>query len=203
MRLPLPRPPRATPFAGACFTADCAAAADAAFAAAIILPLTAAAALGAWALRPPPADLLESGRVFEDEETGTLFEAPEGVGAELDKDGRLAFRPISYTPWPVAADAPGERVRIDVGRVGATAPRTYVFERTLGAGSAVVAVRLPRPLGVVFEYDEQRRRAVVAGFVPGGNAERRRRVAGLGTDKSAAVLEGELAVAQSPGGGVG
>jgi hypothetical protein len=35
----------------------------------------------------------------------------------------LAFKPISYTPWPVPADAPGERVRIEVGRVGSTEPR--------------------------------------------------------------------------------
>jgi hypothetical protein len=34
----------------------------------------------------------------------------------------LAFKPISYTPWPVASDAPGERVRVGVGKVGATEP---------------------------------------------------------------------------------
>ena len=175
-----PAPPRALPLAfqppNVCFDADCAAAVDASFAAAIAVPLLAAAAVGAWVLRPPPKDLLDSGQVFEDPATGTLFEAPQGVSPEVDKNVRgrregrlsvvgnpwlsggglygassaggawppapslasqrpsqlgssrppqslLAFKPISYTPWPVPSDAPGERIRIEVGKVGATEPR--------------------------------------------------------------------------------
>lgn len=201
-----------TPFAGACFDPACAAAADAAFAAAIAVPLTAAAALAAWwVLRRPPRELVESGRVFEDEETGTLFEVPgdaaEATAAERDKNGRLAFKvPGGYTPWPVDESAPGERVRINVGRVGMTQPRTYVFERKLGGGggtggsssssggggSEIVVVTLPRPLGIIFEWDQSRRRSFVAGFVPGGNAEQLRKRAGLGPDKSSAVCEGDI-----------
>lgn len=33
--------------------------------------------------------------------SGTIFEAPEGSAPERDRKGELAFRPISYTPWPV------------------------------------------------------------------------------------------------------
>jgi len=145
-----------------CFDQECAAGADAAFLVALAVPLLAAAALAAYVLRPPPAHLVESGRVFEDPATGTLFEAPEGVTPEVDKNVRalccvssgwlelvqmfssrclhrlqpppphihtpphapqqdmLAFKPISYTPWPVPADAPGERIRIGVGKAGST-----------------------------------------------------------------------------------
>ena len=51
---------------------------------------------------------------------GTLFEAPEGVQPARDKKGELAFRPVSYTPWPVEEGVEGERLRIEVGPVGAT-----------------------------------------------------------------------------------
>jgi hypothetical protein len=53
-----------------------------------------------------------------------------------------------------------------------------VFEKVLPGGSDIVAVTLPRPLGVVFEYDEARKRAVVAETVPGSNADQRAKVGG-------------------------
>ncbi|KAI8469786.1 MAG: hypothetical protein J3K34DRAFT_274826 [Monoraphidium minutum] len=176
-----------------CFDADCAAAADRAFGAAVAIPLAAALGAGAWALRPPPQDLVEKGRVFEDPSTGVVFEASEGVEPELDKNDLLAFKAISYTPWPVASDAPGERVRIDVGKVGDTEPRTYVFEKILAGGSEIVCVSLPRPLGVVFEFDERRRRVEVVGLVEGSGAEQRRKVARLSKEAAAqAVMEGDV-----------
>ncbi len=47
-----------------------------------------AGGLGLYTLRPPPKELLDSGRVFEDSATGTRFEAPEGVTPERDKNVR-------------------------------------------------------------------------------------------------------------------
>jgi hypothetical protein len=81
-----------------CFDADCAARADASFLVAIAVPLLLAAAAGAWALQPPPQELRDSGRVFEDPSTGTLFEAPEGVRPEVDKDvrARAAWGPLKW-----------------------------------------------------------------------------------------------------------
>lgn len=69
-----------------CFTPECAAEANTAFAAAIAIPLFAGLALGAYVLRPPPKQLLDSGRLFEDPKTGTIFEAPAGASPELDKN---------------------------------------------------------------------------------------------------------------------
>lgn len=43
--------------------------------------------------------------------------------------GDLAFRPVSYTPWPVEKDYEGERVRVPVGSVAARQPRTFVFNK--------------------------------------------------------------------------
>jgi hypothetical protein len=43
--------------------------------------------------------------------------------------GDLAFRPVSYTPWPVEEDYEGERVRVPVGSVTARQPRTFVFSK--------------------------------------------------------------------------
>jgi hypothetical protein len=39
-----------------------------------------------------------------------------------------------------------------------------------------VAVTMPRPLGVVFEYDEARKRVVVADTIPGSHADQRAKV---------------------------
>ena len=36
--------------------------------------------------------------------------------------------------------------------------------------SQLITLQLPRPLGIVFEEDARKKRAVVAGFVPGGEA---------------------------------
>lgn len=186
-------PPIAAAVPSICFDSQCAANADAAFLTALAIPLVAACAVGAWVLRPPPKELMDSGRVFEDPKTGTIFEAPEGFSPELDKNSLLAFKPISYTPWPVASDAPGERVRIDVGKVGSTEPRTFVFEKVLPGSSEIVCVSLPRPLGVVFEYDQQKKRAFVADFIPGGNAEQRSKVAKLDSGRAKqAVLNGDV-----------
>jgi hypothetical protein len=46
---------------------------------------------------------------------------------ERDKFGNLAFRAISYTPWPVPSDYEGERLRIDVGPIAARETRYSSF----------------------------------------------------------------------------
>ena len=68
-------------------------------------------------------------QVFEDSETGAVFQSEESVSPERDRKGELAFRAVSYTPWPVEEGAEGDRVRVPVGPVSNTQPRTYVFPR--------------------------------------------------------------------------
>ena len=60
---------------------------------------------------------------------GTLFEAPPGAAPERDRRGELAFRAVSWTPWPVEEEAEGERLRLEVGTVGQLQKRTFVFEK--------------------------------------------------------------------------
>lgn len=57
--------------------------------------------------------------------------------------------------------------------------RTYAFKKVLPQPSELVTVTLPRPLGVVFEYDQGRKQAVVVDVVEGSAAAQRQRVAGL------------------------
>lgn len=133
----------------------------------------------AYILRPIPKDLESEGKVFRDPKTGTVFETQEGIQPERDRFGALAFRPVSYTPWPVPQDAEGERLRVAVGPVGRTELTTFVFDRVLSGPSYLVQVTLPRPLGVVFEYEEDAKRVVVTNLVGGGNAERRARVCSM------------------------
>jgi hypothetical protein len=66
---------------------ECAANADQAFLTAVSLPVLAAVAAAAYVARPPPAELRESGEVFEDEATGVMFQAePDEAEPERDKD---------------------------------------------------------------------------------------------------------------------
>ncbi|KXZ50094.1 hypothetical protein GPECTOR_18g70 [Gonium pectorale] len=176
-----------------CFNQVCQEATDRAFLIALSIPLLVGAVAAAVVLRPPPRELTESGRVFEDPVTGTRFEAPEGVTPERDKNGDLAFRPISYTPWPVDEAYEGERVRIAVGPVANRQLRTYVFARALPVPSDILVVTLPRPLGVVLEYDDRFRRATVVDLIDGTNADQRRKKAALNGDLAKdAVLPGDV-----------
>ena len=68
-------------------------------------------------------------QVFEDPDTGVVFETDADRAPEKDRRGELAFKAVSYTPWPVEQGAAGDRVRVAVGPVSACVPRTYVFPR--------------------------------------------------------------------------
>ncbi|KAH8939515.1 hypothetical protein BDL97_15G040600 [Sphagnum fallax] len=83
-----------------------------------------------------------------------------------------------------AAGAEEVRVKIQVGQVGNCSESVYFFHKIFGASSSIVVVTLPKPLGIVFEESQWRDgngkcRVVVAGLVPGGNADRASRVAKL------------------------
>lgn len=54
-----------------------------------------------------------------------------------------------------------------------------MFNKVLPQPSELVTVTLPRPLGVVFEYDSQLKRAVVVDTIEGSAAAQKQRVAGL------------------------
>ena len=69
-------------------------------------------------------------QVFHDPDTGTLFGMQNGRLPERDRNGELAFRAISYTPWPITEqELEGERLRIPVGPVNQRELRTFVFPR--------------------------------------------------------------------------
>lgn len=174
-----------------CFDDQCQNSKDTAYIASLVLPVLAFLGAGALAFRPkaPSSD----SAVFDDPKTGVVFEAPQGIEPARDQKGELAFRAVSYTPWPVDAGAGGEAIRINVGIVGATEPRTFLFDKILPQPSKLVVVRLPRPLGIIFEEDRRTNRAVVAELVPGSHAEQRQRRAALDPGLAAtAPQEGDV-----------
>jgi hypothetical protein len=152
----------------ACFDAQCQAQKDAIFAASLIAPVLGFAAAAAIIFRRSRSE-----NSFEDPDTGASFDVPEGTEPIRDRYGELAFRAVSYTPWPVKAgeDDAGEPIRIEVGAVGDKQLRTFLFEKILPPPSQLVIIKLPRPLGIVFEEDKRKGRAVIAEIVAGGNAE--------------------------------
>lgn len=163
---------------GICFDRQCQEAADRAFLIVTTIPLLGLLFAIILRFRPASDEKPGSDQVFDDPATGVYFESPEGTSPERDKKGELAFRPISYTPWPVEAGTPGERLRIDVGPASSTSARTFIFDRRI-SNSDILKVRLPRPMGLVFEEDKAKRQVVVAEFVEGSEAEQRNKVAKL------------------------
>ena len=89
-------------------------------------------------------------QVFEDPDTGVVFETDADRAPEKDRRGELAFKAVSYTPWPVEQGAAGDRVRVAVGPVNACMPRTYVFPRSGTAMHSIATCRLPGAQDVHF-----------------------------------------------------
>lgn len=125
----------------------------------VLVPLAASAAAGVWfftreAPAPPP-------------------DAPT-----LDAKGDPAFCVAGWTPAPAPEGGAGTRLRIPVGRVGAREPRSFLFDRLLPT-SRLLAVALPRPLGVTFAEDKRSGRVIVDALVEQGAAARRAAAAAL------------------------
>lgn len=163
---------------GICFDRQCQEAADKTFLTVTLIPLLGLLIAIILRFRPAAAENLDNDQVFDDPATGVYFESPDGTIPERDRKGELAFRPVSFTPWPVEAGTPGERLRIDVGPASETSPRTFIFDRRI-IDSDILKVTLPRPMGLVFEEDKVKGQVVVADFVEGSEAEKRNKVAKL------------------------
>jgi hypothetical protein len=77
-----------------CFDAACHAASDEAFAATVALPMLLAAAAAAYVTRPVSDSLKSSGKVFEDPDTGVVFETPKDRRPLRDK--KVSWRDARY-----------------------------------------------------------------------------------------------------------
>lgn len=134
----------------------------------------------------------ESEETFESKD-GVAFRGRPGVQPMRDKDGKLAYRAVSYTPWPVEEGTAGKQLRIEVGPVDRKEKETYVFDRVLQKDSELLAVTLPRPMGVVFQEDARANRVVVADILEGSPAHQRAQVAKMDTRRrQEAVLCGDV-----------
>ncbi len=88
----------------------------------------------------------------------------------------MVFRVVSYTPIPVEPGYQGERIRLKVGPVSQRQPRTFVFPRLMTQPSEILVVSLPRPLGIVLEWNELGRTASVVQLLEGSAAEKKSKV---------------------------
>jgi hypothetical protein len=100
-----------------------------------------------------------------------------GASRRCDVQGELAWRAVSYTPYPIEEGAEGDRLRVQVGPVGERQLRTFVFERKLRQPSALLTVTLLRPMGVLFREERNRKRAAIDELAEGSKAAQKARVA--------------------------
>ena len=162
----------------ACFDASCQQTKDLLFVASLLGPLISFSLAAAIFLRSRE-DVPDEYDIFEDKETGNVYVAPEGLEPARDKRGELAYRLYSYTPFPADASGDEEEVRVPVGPVDNTQPRTFLFPKIWKSSSQLVTVRLPRPLGIIFEEEASTGRAVIAEIMDGSNAQQLCRKAAL------------------------
>jgi hypothetical protein len=165
----------------ACFDASCQSNKDFLFLMSLIGPVLLFILVSVWVLnRSNNNSSSEDANTFMDPETGVAFESPQGTKPARDRYGELAFKAVSWTPWPVDSETEGEAVRLEIGPVGSTVPRTFIFEKRYNNNvpSVIVVTQLQRPLGIVFE-EGPGGEARVAELIPGGNADQLRRQTSL------------------------
>jgi hypothetical protein len=164
----------------ACFDASCQSNKDFLFLISLIGPVLLFVLVSVWLLNRSNDSSSENADIFMDPETGVAFESPQGTKPARDRYGELAFKAISWTPWPVDSKTEGEAVRVEVGPVGSTVPRTFIFDKRFDSNvpSVIVVTQLQRPLGIVFE-EGPGGEARVAELIPGGNADQLRRQTSL------------------------
>lgn len=166
----------------ACFDASCQSNKDFLFLISLIGPVLLFILVSVWVLNRSNngSSTADDANTFMDPDTGMAFESPQGTKPARDRYGELAFKAVSWTPWPVDSEVEGEAVRLEVGPVGSTVPRTFIFEKKFNNNvpSVIVVTQLQRPLGIVFE-EGPGGEARVAELIPGGNADQLRRQTSL------------------------
>ena len=153
----------------ACFDSECQRSKDMLYVASLLVPSMVFGVAALMILKSKDS-IPENYQVFDDERTGNAFLAPEGSEPARDRKGKLAYRPYSYTPYPVDASVDDEEVRILVGPVGNLQPQSFMFPHILNSPSEIVVIQLPRPLGLVFEEEEQTGHAVIVDIIKGSHA---------------------------------
>lgn len=81
---------------------ECQAEADRAFLLTLAIPMALAVAAAAYVARPPPQELKDSGQIFEDDSTGSVFALPE-KDTEPERDKDVSDTQAAY---PNTADVP-------------------------------------------------------------------------------------------------
>lgn len=164
----------------ACFDAQCQAAKDSLYLASIIVPLGLFVAFIVFKV------------IEQDRQRVSAEDSFKDVIAR-DSRGEIAYRAVGYTPLLTEKDDDDEVIRVPIGSVGSVAPVSFVFKKILHHQSRLIVIRLPRPLGIVFEEDKKSKRVFVAEIIEGSAAAQLQRRSALDPSLSMNnVQEGDL-----------
>ncbi|KAI8105693.1 hypothetical protein M9434_000275 [Picochlorum sp. BPE23] len=162
-----------------CFDQECQASKDTFFILSIAIPLLVFGSFTAYLIGRRRDGIVS---LDSNEYTGTSkyeVDAEEQSLVARDAKGEIAYRAVRYTPWLTEQGPDDECIRINVGPVGRTLPKSYLFDKILREPSQLVTVTLPKPLGIIFEEDPRLKRVFVAEFVPDSEAESQSKKAAL------------------------
>jgi hypothetical protein len=164
----------------ACFDAQCQAAKDSLYLSSIVLPLGLFVAFIVFKV------------IEQDRQRVSVEDSFKDVIAR-DSRGEIAYRAVGYTPLLTEQDDDDEVIRVPIGSVGSVAPVSFVFKKILQHQSRLIVIRLPRPLGIVFEEDKKSKRVFIAEIVEGSAAAQLQKRSALDPSLSMNdVQEGDL-----------
>jgi hypothetical protein len=82
-----------------------------------------------------------------------------------DSSGELCYRAVRYTPFLTERAETDDVFRLDVGFVGRTTPRSYLFSPLNRANGKLYSITLEKPLGLIVEEDKKTGRVRIVEIV--------------------------------------
>lgn len=164
----------------ACFDAQCQAAKDSLYIASLLIPLGIFVAFIVFKA------------IEQNRQRVSVEDSFKDVIAR-DSRGEIAYRAVGYTPLLTEQDDDDEVIRVPIGSVGSVGAVSFVFKKTLQQPSRLIVIRLPRPLGIVFEEDKRSKRVFIAEIIEGSAAAQLQKRSALDPSLSMNdVKEGDL-----------
>lgn len=156
----------------ACFDTACQQTKDLLYLGSLLVPFGVFAAVALLVVnRPSEASTktIESNPKFGDVRE---YEVSEDDADDVARDsgGELCYRAVRYTPFLTEREEFDTVFRLEVGPVGRTTPRSYLFSPLNRASGQLYSITLEKPLGLIIEEDKKKGRARIVEIVPNSQA---------------------------------
>ena len=155
----------------ACFDPSCQAAKDALYLGSLLVPVVVFSAIVLYVFNRPnlATTKIESKPKWGE---GKEYEVSDDDADDVARDnaGELCYRAVRYTPFLTEREENDMVFRLDVGLVGRTQPRSYLFQPLNRANGQLYSITLEKPLGLIVEEDKKKGRARIVEIIENSQA---------------------------------